>query len=88
MTKKDVLNYIAIRNSKRVIASGTLSQGSGLRLPGDEVFEMDRMRKMISERMLDSKRISPHVTSFLETDMTAMVQWREKNKIKFQEKYK
>ena len=88
VTKKDVLNYIAIRNSKRVIASGTLSQGSGLRLPGDEVFEMDRMRKMISERMLDSKRISPHVTSFLETDMTAMVQWREKNKIKFQEKYK
>ena len=88
VTKKDVLNYIAIRNSKRVIASGTLSQGSGLRLPGDEVFEMDRMRKMISERMLDSKRISPHVTSFLETDMTAMVQWREKNKIKFRDKYK
>lgn len=88
VTKKDVLNYIAIRNSKRVIASGTLSQGTGLRLPGDEVFEMDRMRKMISERMLDSKRISPHVTSFLETDMTAMVQWREKNKTKFQEKYK
>lgn len=88
VTKKDVLNYIAIRNSKRVIASGTLSQGSGLRLPGDEVFEMDRMRKMISERMLDSKRISPHVTSFLETDMTVMVQWREKNKIKFHEKYK
>jgi 2-oxoglutarate dehydrogenase E2 component (dihydrolipoamide succinyltransferase) len=88
VTKKDVLNYIAIRNSKRVIASGTLSQGTGLRLPGDEVFEMDRMRKMISERMLDSKRISPHVTSFLETDMTAMVQWREENKFKFLEKYK
>ena len=88
VTKKDVLNYIAIRNSKRVIASGTLSQGTGLRLPGDEVFEMDRMRKMISERMLDSKRISPHVTSFLETDMTAMVQWREKNKTIFQDKYK
>jgi len=87
VTKKDVLNYIAIRNSKRVIASGTLSQGTGLRLPGDEVFEMDRMRKMISERMIDSKRISPHVTSFLETDMTAMVEWREKNKYKFQEKY-
>lgn len=88
VTKKDVLNYIAIRNSKRVIASGTLSQGAGLRLPGDEVFEMDRMRKMISERMLDSKRISPHVTSFLETDMTEMVQWRENNKVKFLDKYK
>lgn len=88
VTKKDVLNYIAVRNSKRMIASGTLSQGPGLRLPGDEVIEMDRMRKMISERMSDSKRISPHVTSFLEADITELVQWREQNKVKFLEKYK
>ena len=88
VTKKDVLNYIAVRNSKRMTASGTLSQGPGLRLPGDEVTEMDRMRKMISERMSDSKRISPHVTSFLEADLTAIVQWREQNKTKFLEKYK
>jgi len=88
VTKKDVLNYIAVRNSKRMIASGTLSQGPGLRLPGDEVIEMDRMRKMISERMSDSKRISPHVTSFLEADITNLVQWREQNKAKFLEKYK
>jgi 2-oxoglutarate dehydrogenase E2 component (dihydrolipoamide succinyltransferase) len=88
VTKKDVLNYIAVRNSKRMVASGTLSQGPGLRLPGDEVIEMDRMRKMISERMSDSKRISPHVTSFLEADITALVQWREQNKTKFLEKYK
>jgi 2-oxoglutarate dehydrogenase E2 component (dihydrolipoamide succinyltransferase) len=87
VTKKDVLNYIAVRNSKRMIASGTLSQGPGLRLPGDEVIEMDRMRKMISERMSDSKRISPHVTSFLEADMTDLVLWREQNKAKFLEKY-
>lgn len=88
VTKKDVLNYIAVRNSKRMFASGTLSQGPGLRLPGDEVIEMDRMRKMISERMTDSKRISPHVTSFLEADITTLVHWREQNKIKFLDKYK
>jgi 2-oxoglutarate dehydrogenase E2 component (dihydrolipoamide succinyltransferase) len=88
ITKKDVMNYIAVRNAKRVISSGTLSQGTGLRLPGDEVIEMDRMRKMISERMVDSKRIAPHVTSFLEADMTNMVNWREKIKKSFQEKYK
>jgi 2-oxoglutarate dehydrogenase E2 component (dihydrolipoamide succinyltransferase) len=88
VTKKDVLNFIAVRNSKRMIASGTLSQGPGLRLPGDEVIEMDRMRKMISERMSDSKRISPHVTSFLESDLTSIVKWREENKLKFVEKYK
>ncbi|MHA8060670.1 2-oxo acid dehydrogenase subunit E2 [Cytophagaceae bacterium 50C-KIRBA] len=88
VTKKDVLNYIAVRNSKRMIASGTLSQGPGLRLPGDVVIEMDRMRKMISERMVDSKRIAPHVTSFLEADMTAMVTWRETEKAHFLAKYK
>jgi 2-oxoglutarate dehydrogenase E2 component (dihydrolipoamide succinyltransferase) len=88
ITKKDVLNYIAVRNSKRMISSGTLSQGAGMRLPGDEVIEMDRMRKMISERMLDSKRIAPHVTSFLEADVTNMVNWRIKVKQDFQDKYK
>jgi 2-oxoglutarate dehydrogenase E2 component (dihydrolipoamide succinyltransferase) len=49
---------------------------------------MDRMRKMISERMVDSKRIAPHVTSFLEADMTAMVTWRETEKANFLAKYK
>lgn len=88
ITKKDVLNYIAVRNSKRIISSGTLSQGAGMRLPGDEVIEMDRMRKMISERMLDSKRIAPHVTSFLEADVTNIVNWRAKVKQGFQDKYK
>jgi 2-oxoglutarate dehydrogenase E2 component (dihydrolipoamide succinyltransferase) len=71
-----------------MISSGTLSQGAGMRLPGDEVIEMDRMRKMISERMLDSKRIAPHVTSFLEADVTNMVNWRIKVKQDFQDKYK
>jgi len=43
---------------------------------GDEIIEMDRMRKMIAGRMVDSKRISPHVTSFVEADMTGIVNWR------------
>jgi len=47
---------------------------------GDEIIEMDRMRKLIAERMVDSKRISPHVTSFVEADVTNIVQWRNKNK--------
>lgn len=41
-----------------------------------DIIEMDRMRKMIAERMVDSKRISPHVTSFVEADVTEMVKWR------------
>lgn len=45
-----------------------------------ELIEMDRMRKMIAQRMVDSKRISPHVTSFVEADVTEIVNWRNKNK--------
>ncbi len=54
--------------------------------PGDEIIEMDRMRKMIAERMVDSKRISPHVTSFVEADVSNIVSWRNKNKQEFKSK--
>ena len=47
---------------------------------GQELIEMDRMRKMIAQRMVDSKRISPHVTSFVEADVTELVMWRNKHK--------
>jgi 2-oxoglutarate dehydrogenase E2 component (dihydrolipoamide succinyltransferase) len=44
-----------------------------------EIVEMDRMRKLIAEHMVMSKHTSPHVTSFVEADVTGMVMWREKN---------
>jgi 2-oxoglutarate dehydrogenase E2 component (dihydrolipoamide succinyltransferase) len=47
---------------------------------GQELIEMDRMRKMIAQRMVDSVRISPHVTSFVEADVTEIVNWRNKHK--------
>ena len=47
---------------------------------GQELIEMDRMRKMIAQRMVDSVRISPHVTSFVEADVTDIVNWRNKHK--------
>ncbi|MCB0688856.1 MAG: 2-oxo acid dehydrogenase subunit E2 [Saprospiraceae bacterium] len=49
----------------------------------DEIIEMDRMRKIIAEHMVQSKRISAHVTSFVEADVTELVQWRENNKNSF-----
>ncbi len=52
----------------------------------DTIIEMDRMRMMISERMVQSRRISPHVASFVETDMTAIVKWREQIKEEFYDK--
>lgn len=52
-----------------------------------EIIEMDRMRKLIADHMVMSKHTSPHVTSFVEADVTNLVTWREKNKRKFAEKY-
>ena len=52
-----------------------------------EIIEMDRMRKLISDHMIMSKKTSAHVTSFIETDVTNMVLWREKNKDHFAKKY-
>jgi 2-oxoglutarate dehydrogenase E2 component (dihydrolipoamide succinyltransferase) len=48
--------------------------------PGDEIVEMDRMRKLIADHMVKSKATSAHVTSFAEADVTNMVLWREKIK--------
>lgn len=51
-----------------------------------EIIEMDRMRKLIAKHMVDSKHISPHVTSFSEADVTNMVRWRDKVKNEFQKR--
>ncbi len=51
---------------------------------GDEIMEMDRMRKLIAEHMVHSKFTAPHVTSYVEADVTNIVMWREKNKHKFE----
>ncbi|MFB9844459.1 dihydrolipoamide acetyltransferase family protein [Mucilaginibacter ginsenosidivorans] len=53
---------------------------------GDEIIEMDRMRKLIADHMVMSKQTSPHVTSFVEADVTNIVQWREKVKGAFEKK--
>lgn len=54
--------------------------------PNVEIIEMDRMRKLIAKFMVDSKHISPHVTSFTEADVTNMVMWREKIKKDFEKR--
>jgi len=53
----------------------------------DRIIEMDRMRKMIADHMVYSKQTSPHVTSYIEVDVTNLVHWRNENKDKFQEKH-
>jgi 2-oxoglutarate dehydrogenase E2 component (dihydrolipoamide succinyltransferase) len=53
---------------------------------GDEIIEMDRMRKLIAEHMVASVRTAPHVCSFVEVDVTNMVQWRDKVKASFEKR--
>jgi 2-oxoglutarate dehydrogenase E2 component (dihydrolipoamide succinyltransferase) len=54
---------------------------------GDEIIEMDRMRKLIADHMVMSKQVSPHVTSFVEADVTNLVLWRERVKKEFEKKH-
>ena len=54
--------------------------------PGDEIREMDRMRKLIADHMVMSKHVAPHVTSFVEADVTAIVRWREKVKSSYEKR--
>lgn len=58
-----------------------LDKGTG------KIIEMDRMRQMIADHMVYSKHTSPHVTAYVEADLTNMVQWRNSNKETFQKKY-
>jgi 2-oxoglutarate dehydrogenase E2 component (dihydrolipoamide succinyltransferase) len=53
---------------------------------GDEIIEMDRMRKLIADHMVMSKHTSPHVTSFVEADVTGLVQWRDRMKKEFEKR--
>jgi len=95
--KSDVMNYI--KNRKYALPSRPQAQVSQVPkstynappikfVEGhDTVIEMDRMRKMIADHMVYSKHTSPHVTAYIEVDVTNLVNWRNENKIKFQEKY-
>jgi 2-oxoglutarate dehydrogenase E2 component (dihydrolipoamide succinyltransferase) len=94
VTKNDILAYLDKRKQPQSLGS-ILSQipvlqnvsSPVIQNAGDEIIQMDRMRKMIATRMVDSKRIAPHVTSFVETDMTNVVKWRENIKAAYQKQY-
>ncbi len=90
VTKKDILAFVEQRKSGGVAISRPSTpqiQPIPISVSGeDEIIEMDRMRKMIADRMVQSKQISPHVTSFVEADVTAMVKWRNKVKNEFKER--
>ena len=69
-----------------VAPAGSLASGSSS-TTGDEIIEMGRMRRLIADHMVESKRTSPHVTSFIEVDVTDIVNWREGIKKDFQQRH-
>ncbi len=87
VTKQDMLNYLRNRQGETETSFSNSIPKAGLDVSlGDEIIEMDRMRTVIAQRMLDSKRISAHVTSFVEADVTNIVLWRNKIKEAYQQK--
>jgi 2-oxoglutarate dehydrogenase E2 component (dihydrolipoamide succinyltransferase) len=67
-------------------AAENKTAGSEFVSGGDEIIEMDRMRRLIADHMVMSKHTSPHVTSFVEADVTNLVLWREKIKSNFEKR--
>jgi 2-oxoglutarate dehydrogenase E2 component (dihydrolipoamide succinyltransferase) len=93
--KEDILNYIKNREAKAEQPVSEQQQPSRPAQPkpasvsvnpGDQVLEMDRMRRMIADHMVMSKQVSPHVTNFIEADVTEIVRWRDKMKGEFMNK--
>ena len=87
LTKKDLLAYLEGGRAQSAPAPAATSAPSITPTPGAEIIEMDRMRKLIADHMVNSVHTSPHVTSFVEADMTRVVQWRNKVKNTFQQKH-
>ena len=97
LTKQDLLDYLQARATKpaaqpaqaSVAATPAAAERPKVQAPavtsttGDVIIEMDRMRRLIADHMVMSKQVSPHVTSFIEVDVTNIVRWREKIKDSF-----
>jgi 2-oxoglutarate dehydrogenase E2 component (dihydrolipoamide succinyltransferase) len=89
VTKKDILQLIEDKKSGKKLALPAplaIDPPAVVSAAGDEIVEMDRMRKLIADHMVMSKRTSPHVTMFHDVDMTRIVVWRNKNKNEFQKR--
>lgn len=98
VTKSDILAYVAGRGQQTTAPSPQAPSAAAKASvpapapaaiftgPGDQIVEMDRMRRIIADHMVNSVHTSPHVTSFVEVDMTNIVKWRNKHKDAFEKR--
>jgi 2-oxoglutarate dehydrogenase E2 component (dihydrolipoamide succinyltransferase) len=99
VTKLDILDFVENRKTtpQVLVAPPQYQEAQTLKIESVkpaasvsgnvEIVEMDRMRKLIADHMVMSKQVSPHVTSFVEADVTNLVNWRNRVKGDFQKKY-
>lgn len=100
ITKDDLLQYLEKKSQKIAeveakakentlieTTAATADMNTTMATFAHEVIPMDRMRKLIAEHMVRSKQTSAHVASFIEVDVTNLVNWRETNKESFQKTY-
>jgi 2-oxoglutarate dehydrogenase E2 component (dihydrolipoamide succinyltransferase) len=92
VTKQDILNFLESRINESTKPINTTQAQKPIAPPsittetGDRIVEMDRMRKMIADHMVMSVDVSPHVTSFIEVDVSKIVNWRNQVKDDFLKK--
>jgi len=92
ITKEDMLTFLRLRGSlPQQPATSTQATAAARENTADqgqevEVIPMDRMRKLIADHMVKSKQTAPHVTSFIDVDMTGIVKWRDRVKNDFLKK--
>jgi 2-oxoglutarate dehydrogenase E2 component (dihydrolipoamide succinyltransferase) len=99
VNKDDILNYLKNRSKEpsapvvsAPVAAAPAKTAPKVEAPkvyseaGDQIVEMDRMRRLIADHMVMSKQVSPHVTSFIDVDVTNIVNWRNKVKDSFQKR--
>jgi 2-oxoglutarate dehydrogenase E2 component (dihydrolipoamide succinyltransferase) len=86
ITREDLMTWLNKKGKEKTdddLPGVTLERQVSAPAEGDRRIEMDRIRKLIASRMVTSKQTSPHVTSFIDADVTDMVKWREANKNEF-----
>ena len=100
LSKKDMKDYLSGKKStttKQQVQPAVQAKATPAAAPSvastpssatgeDKIIEMDRVRRIISDHMVLSKKVSPHVTTVVEVDVTKLVQWRTRNKEAFQKR--
>jgi len=93
ITRDDILSYLLTRKVEKInpqtqiVVPQPKETTKPVNTDNEEYVELDRVRKMIAENMLRSKQIAPHVSSFVEVNVTKIVNWRNRHKDQFKKKY-